>query len=266
MAKPCLNRIAFVHYQKAAGSFIDYVLRAHVTNSTHSEVARQEWKWFNSWTNPFESERDWSEAELCQLANFQAPGQRPDREKLAVHYSLWTHGYLSKQYVHNHHFGWNRDTIEEFKNNGWFTFMFLRDPADTLCSTYFWAKDQVKNGKNPSLVFQPSHLIKLSLDEFIQQFLSDCYIQLKQRFLLPEYIDAIDFVAEFNTENFHYFLNHFFDYNEATPETTLNQSSNRGYEHYCKLGQICEKTQVILEQDSTVRAVRELLGPVGGLE
>ena len=65
---------------------------------------------------------------------------------------------------------------------------------------------------------------------------------------LPDYIEELDWVAEFNDKNFGIFLNKYFCHNYL-PEKKRNVSKNAGYEYYAKHEIISKKTQRKIETD-----------------
>ncbi len=112
------KKLAFIHFGKCAGSYVNYYLRAHVVpNIEH----------YNSWwdfgaNNERNLERDWTKEELLDIAITNT----------------------DTGLAHNHQIGWCVETVKAFRNNGWLTFMFIRNPKDVLCSLYFWSQRQYR--------------------------------------------------------------------------------------------------------------------------
>ena len=187
------QKLAFIHYGKSAGVYVQTYLRMHVMpNVGH----------FNSWwdfseTNTRKLYRDWTKEELLEIA------------------ATTTESGLA----HNHHVSWCSKTVKSFNDNGWLTFMFVRDPRDTLCSLFFWSKNQRKkfehkNGDEALLAHPLKEEIlkmsgkndadKVSLDEFVNFFSKSESGHLLWK--LPDYTDQIQHVAEFTDDNFGIFF------------------------------------------------------------
>jgi len=187
------QKLAFIHYGKSAGVYVQTYLRMHVMpNVGH----------FNSWwdfseTNTRKLYRDWTKEELLEIA------------------ATTTESGLA----HNHHVSWCSKTVKSFNDNGWLTFMFVRDPRDTLCSLFFWSKNQRKkfehkNGDEALLAHPLKEEIlkmsgkndadKVSLDEFVNFFSKSESGDLLWK--LPDYTDQKQQVAEFSDVNFGIFF------------------------------------------------------------
>jgi hypothetical protein len=130
--------------------------------------------------------------------------------------------------------------------------MFIREPKDLICSLYFFAKDMIEGvGKTPigpnSVLagyqhydaFTPLDPNKLTLDEFILEMLSP---EQQIFWKLPDYVNKINYVKEFNSENFEEFLYKFFRH-RYKPDEPVNKSSNKGYKFYKENGLISEETE-----------------------
>ena len=59
---------------------------------------------------------------------------------------------------------------------------------------------------------------------------------------LPDYVNKINYVKEFNSENFEKFLYKFFRH-QYKPDEPVNKSSNKGYRFYKENGLISEETE-----------------------
>ena len=199
------KKVAFVHYGKAAGVYVNkYIKQTCLESYT---------KYFSHHANlnPFEIEkRDWSSDELNKIAIE------------AEDYSFIT----------NHHINWNFDNIQQFKNNNWFTFMFIRNPEEILCSLFNWSKEKkfsLRGDKgNPN-----------SLQEMFELAMKDKHFS--RLWILPDYIDELDHVAEFSDKNFNYFLTlHFGE--KHIPLQRENTSNNKGFKYYKENNFIEEET------------------------
>ena len=260
------EKVAFIHYAKAAGRFINNYLMNNVFQNADSRMENQNYKVFNSWNRNISNNngnpaRDWSEDELFSLAIDRSEYQLPTEEQLEIHNAQWEHGYLDRQYVHNHHISWSEQSIQEFNRNGWLTFMFLRDPVELLCSLYFWAKDQLNLGVKPSVILQPVYLLDLSLDAFLNEIVA-CDARVRKLYCLPDYVGSVTYVAEFSMENFSFFLKQYFAHDLQIQKIDLKYqfpSSNKGSDYYLSTGQIKQQTLHRLSTDSEIVKFRTFL-------
>jgi len=258
-------KVAFIHFGKAAGRYVHRYLSSQVFRNPEGDLARQEYKEYNSWQRPFLLSRDWFETELLQLANNRFPGQLPTPEQVRIHHGLWSHDYLARQYVHNHHYSWSRASVCEFRRNGWFTFMFIREPADLLCSLWTWSRKMVAAGVNPDRVLQPTRLIGMPLDGFLQEVIGNA--DYNRFYALPDYVEEIDYVAEFTEENFRRLLSERFEHDYRTGSNLQRYrrpSGNPGYAAYRNRGDISDRTHSLIERNAAVQRVREHLGVAAG--
>ena len=197
------KKIAFVHFGKAAGVYVNEYMKKHCV------VSYEKYLSFHEDLNPFGvKDRDWTKEELLKIAE-------ADDEYM---------------YVTNHHIEWDLETIKKFKENGWFTFMFLRKPEELLCSLFHWSKQKgidIRAGKEPN-----------SLEDIFDYAVKD--EMFARLWKAPDYIDELDYVAEFNDENFGSFLlEHFGETYE--PKPPANISKNKGFSHYIENGEISGK-------------------------
>ena len=253
------SKIAFIHYAKAAGRYIDYYLQGRVFNNKSYSLAEQNYKTFNSWITPFFLDRDWDENELLQLSSNRYPSQSPTPDQVRVHHQRWNHDYLSRQYVHNHHHKWSLESVQEFRRNGWLTFMFIREPADLMCSLWIWAKKTLKD--NEAMAYLGAAMIKeMSLNQFIGEIVGKP--EFYPFYALPDYIDDIEYVVEFTQKNFHFFLQEYFDHSDHPESIEVIQrftSGNIGYAAFRKQGLISDEVHNLLNKDKQVCRVRERL-------
>lgn len=262
-----VRKLAYIHFVKVAGRYVNYYLQRNVFGNSGEELATQGVKTFNSWIPPFSLARDWADDELLQLASNRHPRQSPTPQEVRIHYQHWEHEYLARQYVHNHHYGWNRDTIRAFRQQGWYTLLFLREPSELLCSLWSWIQQQSQEDIYNGRVIWPISLAQLSLDQFIHAIVTSSGDS--GWYALPDYADEVDYVAEFSEENFRNFLKHNFDH-DYRPETMEPRhrygSGNPGFAAYCEQGLISRETQRLLDEDYEVCRVRERLksSPLNG--
>ncbi len=253
------DKIAFIHFAKAAGRYVNRYLRERVFKNGNGEIAEQQYKIFNSWGPPFSMGRDWNQAELLQLANNRHPGQYPTPQEILAHHRCWNHDYLAKQYVHNHHYEWTQEAVSEFRRNGWLTFMFVRDPAELLCSVWTWARGVTAKGGQP--VIQPPGLVEQPLDDFIREVVGTPGHH--NIYALPDFVEQIDYTAEFSEENFRGLLrimvpDHEYDPG-SLPDLYRRASGNPGYAEYRRRRQISDQTHDMLNDDIDVQRVRDLI-------
>jgi hypothetical protein len=238
-----MSKLAFIHYGKAAGVYVNLYMKGFCTPDYNFKVS-----WFDG------LKRDWSEDELLEI--LESPDERT--------------------YVHNHHINWSIKSLMKAKENGWFTFTFLRQPKDLLCSLYFWVKmkfnkpswikktslesmerlgtlifdgaseNYAKNIKERGYNLVP--LTEFSLDVFIQKMIEQ---ESKRRLWeIPPYFRELDYIAEFTEENFSNFTRVFFNH-EHKPMPPRNVSGNKGYDYYRKEGLISDETESMLITDKS---------------
>tara|TARA_R110002167_G_scaffold363038_1_gene582743 strand:+ start:1 stop:1620 length:1620 start_codon:yes stop_codon:yes gene_type:complete len=198
------KKVAFVHFGKVAGVYINEYLK--------STCLKQHLKYF-SWhpdLNPYGvSDRDWTKEELHKIA------------KEADDYS----------FLQQHHINWDKETTKIFKDNGWFIFTFIRRPEELLCSLYHWSKEQ-------SILLRSPDPEPESLEEIFDMAVHDEHFA--RLWTIPDYVDELDYVAEFNNKNFERFLlDNFGEVYEPRPK--LNTSSNKGFTHYREAGEISDR-------------------------
>ena len=58
--------------------------------------------------------------------------------------------------------------IKNFKQNGWFTFSFIRHPGEVLCSFYYYAYDFHEKDA-PHIVAAHAPVVDRTLDEFVAE-------------------------------------------------------------------------------------------------
>jgi hypothetical protein len=229
----CNRKLAFIHFGKAAGVYIQHYIREQVFPRM---------KHFNSWwdfnyKNKRALTRDWTEEELLEIADAN----------------------VEEALTHNHHINWTKESVKKFNDNGWLTFMFIRNPKDIMCSLYFWAQSQWdrwdSEDKSAQALREPlteelkyisgqDNPYNVSLDDFVRGMLSGKGAQYL--WVLPDYIDDIQHVAEFNDKNFGSFLLDNFQHLYA-PLRKRNISKSEGYKAYLDRGEISKETHSMVE-------------------
>tara|TARA_R100000008_G_C3583835_1_gene170603 strand:+ start:2022 stop:2690 length:669 start_codon:yes stop_codon:yes gene_type:complete len=209
------SKLAFVHFGKCAGS---YVSRWLETKAFYNS----DYKIYNSWVKRLPETykgRDWTKEELSEISNDEGPA-----------------------YVHNHHIAWSKSTISEFNEKGWTTFTFIRKPEDLICSLYCWSKQvHLETGKNPLMV--DSH--EWDMDVFIHRCIDTA---LRNLWVLPDYINEVKDVREFNHSNLQDFIRSELGIG-YTPIEKQNASSNKGFRWFRENDRIHEKTEERLFND-----------------
>ena len=231
-------KLAFVHFAKAGGTYVGNCLDRHLLEP-------------QGYVNHRNPGRDYTEAQLLTIIK----------------------NANDKTFLHNHHFNWSPKAVEQANENGFLTFMFLRDPKDLLCSLYFWSKDLVEDGliyhnlfpqdlidlKPKDQVQSPfkerqgyfdcvfnRHSLDLSLDEFVRTYIDESNIGCKKFWHLPEPTDQIQYVAKLNEQNLKDFFNDYLNLEYTPIDRQLNVSSNKGYEHYKQTREISEDTDRLI--------------------
>lgn len=191
----CPKKVAFIHYGKSAGVYVNKYLKQTCLKPYKKYFSH------HADSNPFEIEdRDWNSDELNKIA------------VEARDYSFIT----------NHHINWSYNNVETFKNNNWFTFMFIRKPEEILCSLFNWSKE-----KNVSI--RGNNGNPTSLQEMFEIAITDEHFG--RLWMLPDYIDKLDYVAEFSDKNFDNFLLSNFG-RKHIPISKANTSNNKGFKYY----------------------------------
>jgi hypothetical protein len=199
------KKIAFVHFGKAAGVYVNKYMKQKCIKGYKKYMSH------NKYLNPLSvSNRDWKKDELMKIAETE--------DEYA--------------YVTNHHINWDIETIKKFKENGWFMFMFLRRPEELLCSLFHWSKEKkvnIRGGEEPNSL---EEMFKFSSVDFDPKF--------AKLWMVPDYIDELDYVSEFNDKNFRAFLLKYFG-ETYEPRPPSNTSENKGFTHYRENGEISDR-------------------------
>jgi hypothetical protein len=184
-------KFLFIHVPRTGGCFVNNYLRKKIFTNLTIHDSWQEGK-----------NRDWSDAELLSFVN------------------------SNNCYIHNH--TWNKKVFEQFIKKKWFSFFFIRNPKDIICSRYFYDLDKNIIKKN------------ITLNDFIngnKGFAEN---------LFPSFWKKVSYIDEFTEDNFAFFLKTIFK-KKYISCSKINCSQNKGYEHYLKSGQIDERTNKKIE-------------------
>ena len=206
------KKIAFVHFGKSAGVYINEHMKSECVRNYQKFMS------YHKLLNPRQvSDRDWTQEELVKIA------------KTEQEYA----------YVTNHHINWTLDTVKTFKENGWFMFTFLRKPEELLCSLFNWSKEK-------NVILRGEGIDPNSLEEIFEYCLIDK--NFAKLWKAPDYIDELDYVAEFNDKNFGDFLYKYFG-EIYEPKKPSNTSKNKGFNYYRETGEISDNiAQKFFEQ------------------
>ena len=256
MEKQTPPKLAFIHIPKTAGTFV----RVFFDNLFLKEG------WRNSLHDPFCEFSPYEE----NFKNLLKKGRDFDEDQLKKIIETEKSNELTPAFVHNHAANWSAESFWDFKNNKWITFSFARDFGDILCSYYFYLKKFINDDSidehlkptpltdhwNFNVIGVPRSVFeKLTLDEFVS-----IAARRKNIRVMPTFHKALDFIAPYSTENFAFFLKKYLDYDfdgkipyveghEDSGKEKVLVSGNKGYEHYCKSGEISEATQKRIAQD-----------------
>ncbi len=196
------KKIGFIHFGKCAGVYtMDYLW----------DILKNH-KIYNTWYS--EIWRDFTQEELLDI----------DKQEKGM------------AFVHNHHISWDRDTILQYKKNDWFLFTFVREPKDLICSLWCFAVEK-ESEKNPFKLVEMD-IKNMSIDAFVNEMLRPENLIL---WSIPYWIVQLDFVKEFNDENFGHFLETYFSHKYKIKPRS-NTSSNKGWDYYVSEGLIKQET------------------------
>ena len=201
------KRDAFIHYGKCAGQYTENYICNH--------ILRPRYKLYNSWW----SDRDRQEYKHIVKRDYTK------KELFNILEKINQDDYV---HVHNQHINWCSETVKAYKDNNFFTYTFLRDPKDLLCSLMFWSNE--RNVKLSDYMDNPT-----TLNDMFEKCLEDKGLQ--RLWQLPDYIHMLDSVMMFNYENFKNFLYERYAH-RYTPGPKKNTSKNKGFDYYYQNGDI----------------------------
>lgn len=190
------RKLAFVHLPRTAGTFVNAYLA--------DVLVGRGYEWHNSWVPG--TNRDYTPDELLTLLD-------------------QSHSHA---FVHNHVGNWPRHVFDAYRAKGWFFFAFVRDPADQICSLYYYLRQR-----------QPAVVAAVSLDEFFRATISE---QLYgQHYFAPDYWPELDCIEEYGDEYFARFLARFLGHS-FQPRPRVNVSNNSGYQKLLADGELSAET------------------------
>ena len=185
-----IKKTIFIHIPRTGGCFANSYLK----NNIFKELLV-----FDSWKE--NKNRDWNGKELLNFMDYE------------------------KCYIHNH--TWEKDVFLKFKEKKWFSFFFIRNPKDIICSRYFRDKE---NGLYSDL----------SLEEFLNS-------KENLESLFPSFWKEVSYIDEFSEKNFSIFIKKVFK-KKYISHKAINCSGNKGYDFYFKEEKkIKKKTDQLIE-------------------
>lgn len=146
------------------------------------------------------------------------------------------------------HTPWPKDLFRRFKENGWFIFSFVRHPGDLICSWY--------------------HYMRFGCGIPVYERLDDCVADLFSgplEWLIPDYWREMDYIREFSDTSVRGFLEHYVR-SRCGRLPVMNLSTNRGFDHYCRTGEISMDTRRRVESHEQFRRYREIAALTGAAE
>lgn len=212
-----MKKALFLHKPKTAGSYVcDRIHKASLLEHNKHVM------WLNGWRYRGE---DWDYDCLDSLYHLEIPKAQP--------------------IVHVHTVACDTKRFLKFKYNGWFSFMFHREPLDTIASAlvylaankeyYPYAPDLLKQLEGKSVPQDMSELLRLVVVE--EAKLPDVDRHFPWR--LPPYYKHIDWVRKPTEENF---IELFDILNiDYEPCDKINVSDNKGYQYYRDNGFISDE-------------------------
>jgi hypothetical protein len=155
-------------------------------------------------------------------------------------------------FVHNQHVHMAFEEYLFFEETDFFTFSFLRHPADIVCSLYYWGKRvEAEKGANP---FGPHiDLNTMSLNDYFEHIL---YAEGDSKlWRLPPWVDRLDYVAEFSFDSVIEFVESELELSsDSISDAKVNFSDNMGFLHYYDRGDL---EQELVEEFFNDEGVKE---------
>lgn len=211
-----MKKTLFLHKPKTAGSYICNRIRTASRLEHNKHIM-----WLDGWQYRGE---DWDHDCLESLCHLEIPKVQP--------------------IVHVHTVACDMNRFLKFKHNGWFSFMFHREPLDTLTSALMYFEKKLASKDNIIILQGMNELLKSLI--------------LKPNFpwRLPLYYKDIDWVRRPTEENF---IELFDILNiDYTPCEKINTSDNKGYQYYRDNGFISDETHEIIINTDDFKIQQEL--------
>lgn len=205
-----LNKFAFIHVPRTAGTYVrQYFQYKGVADKACLQM-------LDSWI--LKLEREWTDDELCLIAEGKLWGQKGDRF-----------------FVHNHVWGYTERSIRKLKKNGFITFSFLRDIRDVLCSCWYYYlkhKDEFNVIWHNEKEYSAKKLSEAKdINEGLMAFLTD--LDLIHYWRLPKWFNELNIIIPWSDDNFSWFLKNYFNF-DYVPTEKSHTSSNPGWNYLVK--------------------------------
>jgi hypothetical protein len=203
------SKILFIHKPKTAG--------VYVSNYFHSAMdCDLPLIYLDGWSY---NNRDWNSVEIAKITNLD----------LVDCLSVVVHQHLNKL---------SEEQFYAFKDQGWFSFLFMREPEEIITSWYFFLNDMdetTPSYDSPSWKAAQS----LSLDKFVQHL-----IEYDEVWSVKPFWEDIDWLGLPQDDHFEELFKVIgLPYEKAKRNNT---SSNRGYYTYRESGEISDQTHELL--------------------
>lgn len=140
--------------------------------------------------------------------------------------------------------------IRQFREEGWFTFTFVRHPGELLTSFYFYVLDAHRKGWHDSVALH-APAVGRTLDDFVSEH---C-----EKELLPTYWSEYDYVGEASDASFSEFFATHFGHEYRLGSQGAHASGSKGYAHYCQAGEVSMATQSRIERSSNMKTYRDII-------
>ena len=142
------------------------------------------------------------------------------------------------------------DTIQKFRSKDWFAFTFVRHPGELLTSFYYYILDAHERGWHDSVALHTP-----AVGRTLEEFVAEHY----EKELIPDYWREYDFANVASDENLRAFFSRHFGHVYEPKSSPRHASGSRGFEHYCKIGEISEVTRTRIENSQNMEIFQEIL-------
>ncbi len=182
------QKVWFVHYGKAAGVYTSKAFKRILAGyDVH-----------DSWHEPFNLHRDWTEEELHDILT------------------------TKDGFLHQHHGAITEEQLVLAKKHGWKTVMFYRDPRSLICSLYHFGLRRIAETGEVWLFDAPQKDLG-TFDQFFSKAL-----KFPALWTLPDWHGLLDYCLPFSAENLDkVFLDWFGTPHPVGPK--VNTSNNPGW-------------------------------------